>query len=191
MVRKLMVMLAALSLIAAACGGSDEGVASLEGTDGTLPQSVQDAASEVDDEQALLAFSACMRDNGVPDFPDPRLSADGSVDFATSSGDPFGDVDNDTAEAAVNACLPELEGVAFAPGGSDFDLTEIQDRLVEFAQCMRDNGIDFDDPDLSGFASGELSNPFGDLDITDPEVEAAFEECQSIFADLGFGSIGG
>ena len=83
MMNKLLLTLAALSLVAAACGGSDDGVASLEGTDGTLPQSVQDAASEVDDEQALLAFAACMRDNGVPDFPDPRLSADGSVDFST------------------------------------------------------------------------------------------------------------
>jgi len=190
MTRKLFMLLTAIALVAAACGGSDDDVASL-GTDSAIQQDIEEAAGNVDDEQALLAFAACMRDNGVEGFPDPSLSADGSVDFGASGSDPFAGVDNDVAEAAVNACLSELEGVAFAPGGSDFDLNEIQDRLVEFAQCMRDNGIDFDDPDLSGFASGELSNPFGDLDITDPDVQAAVEECQPIFADLGLGGFGG
>ena len=188
--KRLLILIATLALVAAACGGSDDGgVATLEDTE-ALQNSVSDATQDVDDEQALLAFAACMRDNGIDGFPDPSLNADGSVDFFTGGGDPVAEVDNDTAEAAVNACLPELEGVSFAPGGADFDITEIQDQLVAFAQCMRDNGIDFDDPDLSGFASGELSNPFAELDITDPDVAAAIEDCQTIFADLGIPGFG-
>ena len=187
--RRLLIPVIALALAAAACGGSgDDEVATLEDTASDLEQTVSDASDPVDDEQALLAFSACMRDNGVESFPDPSLNADGSVDFGATSGNPFGDVDDDTAEAAVNACIGELEGAAFAPGGSDFDLTGMQDAMVEFAQCMRDEGIDFDDPDLSGiFSGGEIQNPFEDLDIEDPEVAAAVEECQDAFTGIGPG----
>ena len=190
-IRRTMILTIALALLIAACGGSgDEGVATLEDTDrAELDQSLDEATQGVDDEQALLAFGACMRENGVESFPDPSLSSDGSVEFATGGGDPFADVDNDTAEAAVNACIGELAGVSFAPGGSDFDLTEMQDAMVEFAACMRSNGIDFDDPDLSNFGFGDegLSNPFGELDVDDPAVMAAIEECQSAFTGFGFG----
>lgn len=188
--KRLVPLIAALTLVVAACGGSDDdGVATLE-TDAAVEQEVSDATEGADDEQALLAFSACMRDNGVDQFPDPVLNADGSVDFGGGS-DPFGDADQDVAEAAVNACLDELEGLSFAPGGSDFDFNEIQDSLVEFAQCMRDNGVDFDDPDLSNvFGDGEVSSPFGDLDITDPDVQAAVEACQDVFANFGPGAGG-
>ena len=188
---RLIILLATLALVLAACGGSDDdGVATLEDSpnDSGLQRTVEDAAGAADDEQALLAFAACMRDNGVDDFPDPVLNADGSVEFTGSGQDPFAGVDNDTAEAAVNACIGELEGVAFAPGGADFDLNEIQDALVEFAACMRDNGIDFDDPDLSNaFGEGEVANPFGELDLSDPEVVAAIEECQDVFTGFGLG----
>lgn len=189
--RRLIILLGTLALVLAACGGSDDGgVATLEDSpsDSGLQQTVEDAAGSADDEQALLAFAACMRDNGVEDFPDPVLNADGSVEFTGSGQDPFAGVDNDTAEAAVNACIGELEGVAFAPGGADFDLNEIQDALVEFAACMRDNGIDFDDPDLSNaFGDGEVANPFGELDLSDPDVVAAIEECQDVFTGFGLG----
>ena len=189
--QRLIILLATLALVLAACGGSDDGgVATLEDTpsDGGLQRTVEDAAGTADDEQALLAFAACMRENGVEEFPDPVLNADGSVEFTGSGQDPFAGVDNDTAEAAVNACIGELEGVAFAPGGADFDLNEIQDALVEFAACMRDNGIDFDDPDLANaFGEGEVANPFGELDLSDPDVVAAIEECQDVFTGFGLG----
>ena len=191
MVRRIIILIAALAVVLAACSGSsDEGVATLEDTDrAELDQSLEDVAEGVDDEQALLAFAACMRDNGVEAFPDPSLNADGSVDFGVGNGDPFADVDGDTAENALNSCIGELAGAAFAPGGSDFDLTEIQDAMVDFAACMRENGIDFDDPDLSnfGFGEGGMENPFGDLDVEDPQVAAAIEECQSAFTGFGFG----
>lgn len=190
--QRLIILLATMALVLAACGGSDDdGVATLDDTtaDASLQQSVEDAAGSADDEQALLAFAACMRDNGVDQFPDPVLNADGSVEFTGSGQGPFADVDNDTAEAAVNACIGELEGVAFAPGGTDFDFNEIQDALVEFAACMRDNGIDFDDPDLGNFAFGEgdVESPFGELDLSDPAVVAAVEECQDVFTGFGLG----
>jgi len=188
--RRLLILVIGLALVAAACGGpTEDEVATLEKAPSQLEETVSDASDTVDDEQALLAFAACMRENGVETFPDPRLSADGSVSFGTGGGStPFGDVDNETAEAAVNACISELEGAAFAPGGSAFDITEMQDAMVVFAQCMRDNGIDFDDPNFSDvFSGGELKNPFEALDIDDPAVAAVVEECQAVFTGVGPG----
>ena len=60
--------------------------------------------------------------------------------------------------------------------------------MVEFAQCMRDNGIEFDDPAISDmFSDGELQNPFEALDIDDPQVAAVVEECQAVFTGFGPG----
>jgi hypothetical protein len=192
--KRSILMIAAFTLVMSACGNSGgDSVASLaDGSDGRDASQRETAA--VSDEAALLAFGACMRDNGIPDFPDPVLKADGSVDFSVGDrSGPLADVDSDVAEAAVTACINTLEGASFAPGGANFDLTEIQDTFVEFAACMRDNGVEIDDPDFSGLlfgdgsGSGQLS-PFGDVDFTDPDVRAALEECRDVFAGLGFGS---
>lgn len=184
--RRIVTLLVPVALLLAACGGgSDDGVATLEDGSG-ISDELGEATSDVDDEERLLAFAACMRENGIDGFPDPRLNADGSVDFGVADDRPFADVDDATAEAAFNACIGELEGAAFAPGGEDFDLTELQDRLVEFAACMREQGVDFDDPDLGQvFGDGGITNPFEDLDVDDPEVLAAIEVCQDVFTGFG------
>lgn len=192
--KRLIPLIAAFALVLAACGGSSIGdVVTLDNGEATgeLQDSIEDAADSVSDEDALLAFGACMRENGVPEFPDPVLNADGSVDFgANSQRGPLRDVDQEVAEAAVTACLDTLEGVAFAPGGVDFDINEIEDTFVEFAACMRENGVEIDDPDFSNFAPGQDGgglNPFGDIDFDDPDTQAAVDECRDIFAGLGFG----
>ncbi|MDJ0792019.1 MAG: hypothetical protein QNJ71_08985 [Acidimicrobiia bacterium] len=188
--KRIFALIAGLALVVAACSSSsDDGVATLE--DGGAPlESAENVAAEGTDEEALLAFGACMRENGIPDFPDPVLNADGSVDFGVGNDpDPFPGVSDEVVEEAVTTCIDLLEGVAFGPGGVDFDLTEIEDRFVEFAACMRERGIDIDDPDFSALAPGGDGglNPFDGVDFEDPEVLAALEECQGIFADLGFG----
>lgn len=183
--RALILVLAPALLLAACGGGSDDEVATLEDDSGVAAE-VGEAVAEVDDEERLLAFSACMRDRGIEDFPDPRLDADGSVDFGLAGDAPFEGVDDETVDAALDACIGELEGAAFAPGGADFDPTDLQDRLVEFAACMRERGFDVDDPDLGEvFGDGGFTNPFEELDADDPDVLAAVEDCQEVFAGFG------
>jgi len=184
-------------LVATACGGNEgNGVASIEGDPTTAGEdsSSRPTASE---EETLLEFAACMRDNGVVDFEDPVVNPDGSVEFGFAGGvgsaDPFANVDPDVVEAAFAGCSDALLGLAFGPDGR-FDLVAFQDTLLEFAECMRDNGIDVDDPSLADFAPGNgegggFGGPFAELDIGDPDVRAAFEACQPIFT--GFGTFGG
>ena len=179
---KKLVLLIALALVVAACGGeSDDTVASLEDTTVTT---VESDASEADSEQILLEFAECMRDNGVPDFPDPTLDADGNIrPFGNGRGQGDLGVDRDTLQAAQAECTPIIEDLALNFLRANRD--QIQDQLYEFAECMRDEGIEMGDPD---FSQGPLAGggPFGDLDTEDPEFQEAAETCSEVFGAGGF-----
>ena len=191
---RIVIAIAAFALLAAACGGSDsEGVASLESVDTTIAQEAS-IATDIDDEDALLEFSACLRENGIEDFEDPTINADGTPEFNLRSLG--GEHDRDEMQAAFEACQDHLEGIAFGPGS--VDLTEMEDTLVEFSACMRDNGYDMPDPDLSNFGNGgggeggEGGGLFGgELDRDDPDFISAMGECQYLFENLSFGRGGG
>ena len=188
---KLLTVLAAvLVLLLAACSGGDSeeadvGLATLETTDTTAASGTDEgtAGSEGDAEAALVEFAQCMRSNGFPDYPDPTLNPDGSISFGGVLGqleDSGIDPQSDDFRAALDVCGDRLQGVALGLIGEQFDLTELQDTLLAFAQCMREQGIPMDDPDLSEFSGnfGEGGGPFADIDFDDPEVQAATEICQ-------------
>lgn len=176
--------------------------ASAAGADDTAGDAVSDAAGEPaadatdagmsdgTDEDKALAFADCMRDEGI-DWPDPTTNADGSIDplggqtlrdLAATDGP-------ESIQAAGDVCAPLLDGASFLPDDDGFD-AETQDSLVEFAECLRDNGLDVDDPDFSAGAGPEaLATMFGpDFDPNDPENSAAIDECSALFAG---GPVGG
>lgn len=195
----------ALFLVAAACGGGDdgasEGVASLSGAsdDEVVAAPLAGGESvELTEEEALLTFTACMRDFGI-EIEDPTVDAEGNFEFNFRSGAGPQDenFDRDAAQAAREECFGVLEGVTLGFGGED--LTEIQDTLLVYAECVRENGYDIDDPDFSNFGpgggdggqgqDGQFQGPFGVIDPQDPDFIAADEICSEILA--GFGPRGG
>ncbi len=170
---KRLAALVVAALLLAACGEAAANVASLENADGVEdPQSSQE---EVDTEVALLAYAQCMRDNGV-DVPDPTVDSEGNVQLPRPAG---ADIDRNAVGAAREACSQHLEGLSLGFGGGG-DQTEIADQLLAFAECLRDQGLDVDDPDFSeGGARGR--GILGGLDQNDPEVAAALEACGDLF----------
>lgn len=194
---RIVTLLVAGTVALTACGdGTGEGVASLEDTAGSDTVFAADTTTEgVDLERALLDFAACLRDHGI-DAADPTVDADGNVEFGRigRTANP-GDVDPETLRAAREDCQEHVEGVTL--GFRDRDDTEQQDRLLEYAVCMRENGYPMDDPDLSGFGPpgdedpepGERNGPFGAVDFDDPEFQSAQEACADILG--GFGPGGG
>jgi hypothetical protein len=188
---RILISMVAFALLVAACGGTEgDGVASLEATDTTIAQESASGAA-VSDEDTLLEFSACIRENGIEDFEDPTMSADGVPEFSLRNVE--GDHTREEMQAAFEACQVHLEGLAFGPGS--VDLTEVEDTLVEFSACMRENGYDMPDPDLSNFGGGggrEGGGIFGgSLDPNDPDFVSAMAECEEIFENLSFGRGGG
>jgi hypothetical protein len=181
--RRVLTAVLLLLLVSACSGAAEEGVASLDDDAGSTASAAP--GDELTFEERVLAFSQCMRDNGVDDFEDPEFNADGSLvlrgEFRQSGAD------QDTIEAAFEACRSHLEGLAFGPGA--IDLTEIQDRLLDFSACMRENGYDLPDPDFTGLLSGDANGPFGDeeIDPDDPVFTAALEACQHIFEGFAIG----
>jgi hypothetical protein len=187
-------MFIAFVLVLAACS-SDDGsqVASLEDAAGSGDATAEEIDDDVADQEAILEFSQCIRDNGVEEFEDPVIGADGSIEFSFGgrSDDPEGD--RDAMSEAFEACQEHLDGLAFGPGS--VDLTEIEDTMLEFAICMRENGVDMPDPDFSnlGLGGGDAGSGDGDIfggaiDLDDPKVEAALEACREVFGgSLRFG----
>ena len=192
-------LVAALALVAAACGGGGDdglGVASLVGDGGTnvsdSAAGPEDAVEDVDPEEGMLALTQCLRDEGV-DIDDPTVDSEGNPQLSRPS---FGEGGPDAGfREAMNACQSEIEGVTL--GGNRPDLTEIQDELLEFAACMRDNGYDMPDPDLSGIGQPGQGGPgggggvFGPIDPDDPAFETALESCEDILAGFRRGVGGG
>ena len=90
----------------------------------------------------MLEFAECMRDHGV-DMPDPQFDGDGGGGgMIEMTADP----DDEGFEEAQEACQPILED---AMGEIELDPeqeAEMREQLLEFAECMRDHGIDMPDP---------------------------------------------
>jgi hypothetical protein len=128
-------------------------------SDETAPAAGQ--APAADQEQAR-EFAQCMRDNGVPDFPDP----DAEGRFSEGEHDP----DDPALRAAQEKCRD------LAPGGEHENTGDpaFVEQMRQFSQCMRDNGLpDFPDPDADGRLRGrphELQD--------DPQFQAARETCR-------------
>lgn len=195
MTRRLVLPLVVFALLVAGCSGTgnaDEGVASLSDVSIVDDATTTTGNAAVDQEQAMLDFAACMRDNGV-DIQDPTVDANGNVQFGGFRGAGDGTVDRETLQAARDACQDQLDGVVLGFRGEAPDLTEMQDMFVEYAACMRENGYDMPDPDFSSFGPGgdgqpgQGGGPFASIDPDDPDFAAAQQVCQDILGDFGRG----
>ncbi|MEM8904854.1 MAG: hypothetical protein AAGF02_14225 [Actinomycetota bacterium] len=191
--------LAALALLAACGDGDDDGVTAapivVEGAESASGGAASgddgsgDAAPAADDEALALEFADCMRAEGI-DYVDPDIGADGSVDLLSG----FANVDptegQDEAQAAFDVCGEILDGSTLLPDGSEAVANE--DALLEFAQCLRDQGLDVEDPDVNaiggGGGGGGPQALFGEnFDPFDPDNQPMLEVCAPIMADAGLG----
>lgn len=190
------------SLVFAACGSDDDsnsatpevvidGAATAADETDSTDATADAASSDATDEELALEFAQCMRDEGL-DWPDPTTNADGSLNIFGDIAAGGRDQADDATIAAFEVCGSLLEGTTFLPGADGLDV-EMQDTLVEFAQCLRDEGIDAEDPDFSGFAdaggqggAGGAGALFGDdFDADDPATQAAFDACEQVLTDGG------
>jgi hypothetical protein len=185
-----------LVLLLAACGGDDSGEAvpsaggdNAAGDDG----GGQSEESKEEREQALLDWVECMRDEGV-DVPDPEVDADGNMRMPGMRV--TADANGPSIEEAQETCgqIPSPPG----GGGGRRDESELEDAALEYAQCMRDHGIDMPDPEVDGGrvtfgggpGGGAGGGGGGPMDQDDPAVQEAQEACEDILAGPGAGGAG-
>jgi hypothetical protein len=169
---------AGLLLITAlsACTGSpgSSGVATLQSPGAGESDPSASPSASLDPETARLEFARCMREHGI-DVPDPGSGGGGAVAIGGDKADV------EKMQTAMEACDQFLGEALGAPTEID---PEMQDKMLEFAECMRDNGVDFPDPGADGGGRITIGGKDG-IDPSSPEFQAAQEACQSILGDLG------
>ena len=194
------VALAQVLLVTFGCSGMSDresGVAYL--SESQTAKRHQQAASQPDplggespatDEEITTRFAACMRDNGL-DVSDPVLHSDGTVNWMALKEDIANDPNYQSkSKAALNDCLPVLEGATFSKKQSKENEVELQDRLLEFAQCLRDSGIDVPDPQVRDDTRGSMKSVLEGLRGAGSRIERIIDSCSdSIFGSSGSKSV--
>ncbi|MEV3935330.1 hypothetical protein AB0K52_05040 [Glycomyces sp. NPDC049804] len=170
-----------LALSAAACTSEDGGggVASVDGATGTASDDGGGdggGGGPEDMEQQALAYSECMRDNGVEEFPDPDLDGEGRMGLSLPEGlDP----ESEEFQAAEDAC----EDLRPGPGENATIDPAIYEALLEYAACMRENGVEaFPDPEPNG---GIIMNGDMGFDPQSEEFQQADEACAELRPERG------
>ena len=186
---KLIAGLAALALLAAGCGGGESPTVAHLGSSTTSSASSSSSSSGSGSASSsagspgsqAVAYAACMRSRGVPDFPDPQVSTSGSeVKVAvrvtpTITGNPR----FKSAQQACGKLLPG-GGPGSGPGtGSTHQISpQEQSQYLKAAACIRTHGIpSFPDPTFSG---GGVHVSQQGVNLHSPQVRAAEEACQSL-----------
>jgi hypothetical protein len=161
--------LAMVALIGVGCGSAENGSTTTDAT----------ATSR----EKAMKFAECMRDNGVTEFPDPSASGELTIDGIANRSS----LDTTTAafKQAIGACR-DLEPPGFMGHTRS---AQQQEHALEFAQCMRDNGIkDFPDPTRDGplIDTTRIPSAAGRGARSIPGFQAAMQKCTAVYSgELG------
>jgi hypothetical protein len=162
-VRSFLIGLAALGfgLLSAGCGGGSAApsIASIatrtsSATGATSGTSATGTTGSPTDR--LIAYSACMRSNGVPTFPDPDRQ--GNLLFNPGEGI---DPGSPQYKRAVNACKKLSPEAGSGVGMTPAQHAKAVAALTRYVECIRKHGIPMDDP---------FSGPNGSVGIALPRT---------------------
>lgn len=159
------IAISAFSLLAAGCGGG--------GSPSVANNASSAAPATSTTQNGLLAFSQCMRANGMPNFPDPQHFVGGNPKLTIRqlgmSGPKF--------QTAMNACAHLLPT---GPGATQQTAQQQRAQLaaeLSFARCMRGHGLArFPDPTALGQLSVEMVQAQG-IDVHSPAVLHIVQAC--------------
>jgi hypothetical protein len=175
----------ALTLLAVGCGGtktptvahlgSSTSATSSSGSSSSSSNSSSQTGSASPDSQAV-AYSACVRAHGVPNFPDPKVSTNGAeVKVAIAINPSISS--NPHFNAAQEACRKLLPG-GNGPGTNHQITPQEQAQFLKAAACIRSHGIpNFPDPTFSG---GGVHVSQRGINLHSPQAQKAEEACQAL-----------
>ena len=182
---KLIAALTALALLAAGCGGGSKSpsVAHLGSSASATTSSNSSSAGSAGTSESgspgsqAVAYSACMRAHGVPDFPDPQVSSTGNS-VSVKIGVTPAITGNPHFKSAQQACNKLLPGGGPGSSPNHQISPQEQSQYLKAAACIRSHGIpNFPDPTFSG---GGVHVSEKGLNLHSPQVRAAEEACQSL-----------
>ncbi|HEV2373240.1 MAG TPA: hypothetical protein VGS19_13835 [Streptosporangiaceae bacterium] len=127
--------------------------------------------------QALHLAAQCIRQHGIPGFPDPAVNAAGQVNIDKSA---LLTVPRPVLTHALSACRPTLERAGVLAGNThgmgNAPTPQQLQALLAFARCMRAHGLPgFPDPNPQ---TGGLSLPPA-VSKSSPALHSATQACRS------------
>ena len=175
-----------LVALLAGCGGNSptNSVASLSShtsktstTSSTAAGSSGGSGSSSSPGSQAVAYSACVRTHGVPNFPDPKVTTHGNgVSVAIGINPSISS--NPHFKSAQQACSKLLPGGGPGGEGNHQIAPSEQSRYLKAAACIRSHGIpNFPDPTFSG---GGVHIEHQGLNESSPAFKAAVHACESL-----------
>jgi hypothetical protein len=155
----------AITLAAAGCGASAKPPSA--GTGSAPPKSIVSSAYK---------FSRCMRQHGVPGFPDPVVSSSPGHQSVGISVTPT-ETGSPDFQSAQHACQGIMPGSNGNDGQSPQQLAAHVKGMVAFADCMRSHHVPtFPDPSTRGQLTPAMLSSAG-INLHAPAVRAAAVAC--------------
>jgi hypothetical protein len=153
------IAIASLTLLAAGCGGS-----------GKSP-----TTASQNPVQAAFRYSACMRNHGVTNFPDPQVTNnDGEQAIRIQAVGPKGSPRFNAAQKACQGILPPSGN---GPQESAQQRHTRRADALSFARCMRSHGVTaFPDPTAQGDLSVAMVQAQG-INVHSPAVLRVVRAC--------------
>jgi hypothetical protein len=126
-----------LAVVAAGCGG------------GTNPNRPAGTGSKDGPGSQAVAFAACMRAHGVPNFPDPKITHNGRA-TGVSQAVPASVGQSPAFAGAQKACAKLAPGETGPATAGPITATQ-RAKMLAFASCVRSHGYpNFPDPNAQG-----------------------------------------
>lgn len=135
----------------------------------------------------LLDFSSCMRDNGYPEFTDVVLEdftegGGGQGRFLALMAQRGVSLTDPNAIPTLQSCGENLSDLqTFAPQPTDDEVAEQEAAVLEFAACMRAEGLsNWPDPDFANNGgNGYGPELLDEFDLQSNEVQDVITTCQA------------
>jgi hypothetical protein len=180
----LVAALIALGVLVTGCGGNAPtgGVASLSSQASKTSTTSSTASGSTGGGESspgsqAVAYSACVRAHGVPNFPEPKISTNGN-EVRVAIGINPSISGNPHFKSAQQACRKLLPGGGPGEGSSHQITPREQSQYLKAAACIRSHGIpNFPDPTFSG---GGVHIAHQGLNESSPAFKAAVQACESL-----------
>jgi len=163
------IALVSFGLLVPACSHAPSGPR-VAGAGSSAPPTASSSASVLG---SALAYSQCMRNHGIGDFPDPDSSGTINLkDLPNQGSHPDLQPDGSRFQAAERACQ------SLQPTEPAAQQRRDAAQALEWSQCMRAHGVaDFPDPDSTGDIHVASIRAAG-IDVSSSQFQAAANACR-------------
>jgi hypothetical protein len=127
----------------------------------------------------------CLRSNGMPNLPDPRIDGQGQIKFPEGTPEP--------SERVLRACQSVIDRLPPSARGEREQNTADMPVLLRFGRCMRGHGLtDFPDPRADGTFQLTGTNARREIYGTGPGKQPSSPRASAALQACGFnGSLRG